>query len=132
MTNGFVSSRLLRTKRRTTQSAFTLIEIMIVVLILATLMNIALPNFVTARNTSQTNACISNLTTIQNAKQQWAIDTNQAGTVTPTWSEISSYVNSSNNAQPLCPTSQQPYDFGAVDEAATCPTYPVTHVMTSW
>jgi prepilin-type N-terminal cleavage/methylation domain-containing protein len=123
----------MKSKRwRSNRSGFTLIEIMIVVLILATLLNIALPSLVAARNTSQTNACIGNLKTLQNAKQEWAIDTNQAGTVTPTWTDIEQYVNSTNGSQPLCPTSQQPYDLGAVDEAASCPTYPLTHVMNSW
>jgi prepilin-type N-terminal cleavage/methylation domain-containing protein len=125
-------SKIRRAGQRNGRSAFTLIEIMIVVLILATLLNIALPNFLSARNTSQTNACISNLQTIQNAKQEWAIDTNQAGSVTPTWSEISPYVSSASGSQPICPTSLQPYDFGSVDEAATCTVYPVSHAMSAW
>jgi prepilin-type N-terminal cleavage/methylation domain-containing protein len=132
MTDGNLPLTKRRIRRRKETNAFTLFEIMIVVLIMATLLNIALPNFISARNTSQTNSCIGNLQTIQNAKQEWAIDTNQAGTVTPTWTEISVYVNSANDSQPICPTSLQPYDFGAVDEAATCTVYPVTHVMPSW
>jgi plasmid maintenance system killer protein len=36
---------------------------------------IAIPNFVRARQTSQTNACINNLRIIDAAKQQWALET---------------------------------------------------------
>ncbi len=42
-------------------SAFTLVEIMIVVAIIGLLVAIAIPNFVRARNTSQKNICINNL-----------------------------------------------------------------------
>jgi prepilin-type N-terminal cleavage/methylation domain-containing protein len=118
--------------RRDKQCGFTLVEIMIVILIIAALLNIALPSMLAARNTSQTNSCIGNLKTIQNAKQEWAIDTNQAGAVTPTWTDISPYFGENQIIEPVCPTSLQPYELGSVDEPATCPTYPVTHVMSDW
>jgi prepilin-type N-terminal cleavage/methylation domain-containing protein len=121
-----------RMRRRTSRKAFTLIEMMIVVLIIGTLLNMALPSIVSARNTSQTKACIANLTTIQSAKQEWALDTNESGTETPTWADISPYIRSTSNVEPLCPTSQQPYDLGSVDEPAQCPTYPLTHILTSY
>ncbi|MFT5207208.1 MAG: prepilin-type N-terminal cleavage/methylation domain-containing protein, partial [Candidatus Omnitrophota bacterium] len=43
---------------------FTLVEIMIVVAIIGLLASIAIPNFVQARRTARTNACINNLRTI--------------------------------------------------------------------
>ena len=48
----------INTSRR---SGFTLVEIMIVVAIIGLLAAIAIPNFVKARETSRTNACINNL-----------------------------------------------------------------------
>jgi prepilin-type N-terminal cleavage/methylation domain-containing protein len=55
--------------------AFTLVEIMIVVLIIGILMAIAVPNFVRARDSSRRNTCIANLKQIDSAKEQWAMDT---------------------------------------------------------
>ena len=54
--------------------AFTLVEIMIVVLIIGILMSIAVPNFVKARESSRKNTCIANLKRIDSSKEQWAMD----------------------------------------------------------
>ena len=58
------------------QKGFTLIEIMIVVAIIAILAAIAIPNFVSYRKTSQMNACIANLKSLDNATEAWRIKTN--------------------------------------------------------
>ena len=66
---------------RNNKAGFTLVEIMIVVAIIGLLAAIAIPNFIRARTTSQTNACINNLRQLDAAVQQWALE-NKAGAAT--------------------------------------------------
>jgi prepilin-type N-terminal cleavage/methylation domain-containing protein len=54
--------------------AFTLVEIMIVVLIIGILVAIAVPNFVRARESARARACVANLKQIDSAKEQYAMD----------------------------------------------------------
>lgn len=54
--------------------AFTLVEILIVVLIIGVLLAIAIPNFVQARETSRARSCVGNLKQIDSAKTQCVMD----------------------------------------------------------
>ena len=56
------------------KAGFTLVEIMIVVLIIGILLAIAIPNFVSARESSRAKACAGNLKQIDSATQQYAMD----------------------------------------------------------
>ena len=59
------------------QTAFTLVEIMIVVAIIASLAAIAVPGFLRARKRSQASRIINDLRLIDSAVDQYAIETNK-------------------------------------------------------
>lgn len=95
---------------------FTLVEIMIVVLIIGILLAIAVPNFVRARESSRTKACISNLKQIDAAKEQWAMDNNKSnGDACAMTDLVPNYIKST----PSCPSGGT-YTVGNVGTNPTC------------
>lgn len=73
---------------RNKRKAFTLVEIMIVVLIIGILLAIAVPNFIKARQSSRLQTVIGNLKQIESAKEQWAMETGQVSTAVPTQAQL--------------------------------------------
>jgi prepilin-type N-terminal cleavage/methylation domain-containing protein len=65
--------------RRT--SAFTLVEVMIVVSIIGLLAAVSIPNYVKTREVSHRKACMSNLKQLEGAVQNWALETRQSSGV---------------------------------------------------
>ena len=106
--------------------AFTLVEIMIVVLIIGILLAIAVPNFMTARDNSRAKACVSNLEEISAAKEQWAMDNRSTDNATPTQGQLApTYLKS----WPSCPSSGT-YTIGNIATDPTC-SIGGTHVITN-
>ncbi len=66
---------------KSASSAFTLVEIMIVVAIIALLAAIAVPGFLRARKRSQASRILNDLRLIDSAVDQYAIETNKASGV---------------------------------------------------
>jgi len=102
---------------------FTLIEIMIVVLIIAVLLAIAIPNFMKARDTSRAKACMANLRQIDTGKVQWAMDEKKAGTDEPAMSgtldDHLSLVPTYIKVVPECPAGGT-YTIGNIDTDPSC------------
>ena len=98
--------------------AFTLVEIMIVVLIIGILMAIAVPNFVKARESSRSKSCIANLKQIDSAKEQWAMDAQKdAGDAAAMTNLVGATLYL--KATPTCPSAGT-YTVNAVGTNPTC------------
>jgi prepilin-type N-terminal cleavage/methylation domain-containing protein len=112
-------------------AGFTLVELMIVVAVIAMLGALAIPSLVRARTQSQTNACINNLRQIDDASQEWALDTLKAATATVAFSDIQSYLK---NAV-VCPTGgngatfDSSYTLSTVSNKPVCNYLPATHKL---
>lgn len=83
-------------RRRTRPAGFTLVEIMIVILIIGILLAVALPTWLSARDSSRAKACIENLNHIDSAKNQY-IMSNSLGTFADETDVV-------NGPEPLVPT----------------------------
>ena len=117
------------------KAGFTLVEIMIVVLIIGILLAIAIPNFISARETSRAKSCVANLYQINSAKLQCSMDNRLAASDTTskfyvdgtTASSTGNYqlVGGGNNSTtylrrvPACPSGGN-YTPGGVGATPTC------------
>jgi prepilin-type N-terminal cleavage/methylation domain-containing protein len=100
------------------KSGFTLVEIMIVVAIIGLLAAIAIPNFVKARNASQTSACIANLKQLEGAVATWALENKKTAAATVASTDIigtDKYIK----VMPLCPAGGT-YVYSPIDTRPTC------------
>ncbi len=78
--------------KHTSSHAFTLVEIMIVVAIIAILASIALPSFIRARNRSQATHILEDLRIIDAAIDQYAIENDKSGAQSVMWDDIRLYI----------------------------------------
>ena len=95
-------------------------EIMIVVAIIGLLAAIAIPNFIKARTTSQTDACISSLRQIDAGVQRWALENNKSGVDPVTQADVQPYIGRKPAGEwPICPSGGS-YEVTTVAEKPTC------------
>ncbi|MHB8521483.1 MAG: prepilin-type N-terminal cleavage/methylation domain-containing protein [Limisphaerales bacterium] len=97
---------------------FTLIEIMIVVSIIGLLIAIAIPNFLRTRLYAQTQMCISNLSQLDSAKQQWALEAGKTDGDVPTVTDLAG-PDRWLKKMPDCPAGGT-YGLNAIGAKATC------------
>ena len=99
------------------KSAFTLVEIMIVVGVIALLASIAVPNYLRARRSTWKSTCINNLRQLDSAKHQWAQERQKTDTDVPSPDDLKVYIK--NEVYPSCPAGGV-YTIGALNTDPTC------------
>lgn len=117
------------------ETGFTLVEIMIVVAIIGLLATIAIPNYINSRRAAQMSVCISNLRSINGAKQQWALEQRKVNSDTPQGSDLQPYLGeTAAGSLPTCPLDGQrtfatSYSPQSVEEKPLCLIVSATHVL---
>ena len=110
-------------KRNSRRGAFTLVEIMIVVAIIALLAAIAVPGFLRARKRSQASRILNDLRMIDAAVDQYAIETNRSTNNTVNTADWTNYLKKGSS---LYNTGSSllgsPYGIQTVDTIPRVPT----------
>ena len=112
---------------RRSSAGFTLVEIMVVIAIIALILAIAIPSMIRNRQIAQSNVCIRNLTTIENAKQVWGVEKGKSNGDVPASSDFVGpdlYIK----VMPECPAGGT-YTFGAIGANAACTLTSIGHSL---
>src|SRR3954466_7761363 len=97
MAQSVLNFRPMKLNLASRRSAFTLVEIMIVVAIIALLAAIAVPGFLRARKRSQASRIINDLRLIDSAVDQYAIENNKSSGAAVGTSDWTNYLKKGTN-----------------------------------
>jgi prepilin-type N-terminal cleavage/methylation domain-containing protein len=125
------SMKIILSKKR----GFTIVEMMIVVVLIALLAAIAIPNIVRSRMTARMNACINNLSQLDAAKTTWTTAMHVNPGTVPGDTDIQPFLGrGSTGTLPVCPadssqTFDTSYNLQAVGTLPTCRIVSSSHVL---
>ena len=103
---------------------FTLVEIMIVVAIIGIIIAIAVPAFLRARENSRGQACQENLSKVDGAKEQYALEFKVSNGATVAFTDLTAPASAGSGegylkSTPTCPAGGS-YTISAIGTAPTC------------
>lgn len=102
---------------------FTLVEIMIVVAIIGLLAAIAIPNFMRARTTTQTNTCFNNIRQFEAAKAQYALEAGLSTGATIADSTVLNGYLTNLTVGSVCPAGGTYTNMASIGTGVTCGTH---------
>jgi prepilin-type N-terminal cleavage/methylation domain-containing protein len=101
--------------------AFTLVEIMIVVLILGIIAAIAVPSWIQSRDRSRRMTCLANMRTMEDAKDLYAISKRLASGAAVDEAELfNEYIK--GGVMPICPSNGN-YTLNVIGTSVACTTH---------
>ena len=101
-------------------SGYVLVEVMIVILIVAILFSISVPEFINARENSWQTSCFRNQDILDGAKAKWIKEGGVGPSTVPNMTDlVPNYVKQT----PTCP-SNGTYTLGVEGTPVTCPIHP--------
>jgi prepilin-type N-terminal cleavage/methylation domain-containing protein len=113
-------------KVRNPRTAFTLVEIMVVVSIIALLAAIAVPNFLRARKRAHATVILEDLRLIDAAVDKYALETNRAAGYQVQWDDIKRYLKLGSRLYSAAHADILGNDFGATFSVDTVPAVPAS------
>ena len=102
------------------KKGFTLVEIMIVVAIIGIIIAIAVPAFLRARENARGRACQENLTKIDGAKEQYALEQRIANGATIDFASLISGNTGYLKSTPACPATTTAYTVSILGTDPIC------------
>ncbi|MBL7016628.1 MAG: prepilin-type N-terminal cleavage/methylation domain-containing protein [Kiritimatiellales bacterium] len=106
------------------KNAFTLIEILIVVSIIALISAIAVPSFINAQEGANQEMRKVNVSNVNAAKDQWSILYNKSPGTATTWDDIKGYIGGGIYEQDQLKVGSEYITIGAIGESASYPSWP--------
>ena len=107
-------------KSQKKQTGFTMVEIMIVMAIIGIVIAIASGTWMRQREFARGRTCQENLSKIDGAKEQYAMDNAIGNGTDVDWSDIAGATNYIK-FQPGCPATDEEYVLNAIGTDPTCP-----------
>lgn len=80
--------------RKKNTSAFTLVEVLVVTVILGLIAAISIPIFMNSMIEAEIRIKQTNVATVESAKEQWALLNNKPNGTPVTWEDITDYMSS--------------------------------------
>jgi len=101
------------------KKAFTLIEILIVVSIIALIAAIGVPSFIGSQKGAKDQIKLVNISTVNAAKDQWSILYNKLPGEEVDWTDIAEYIGGGIKDQDGLNVDNDPITIGVIGESST-------------